>query len=146
MHGSMWTISKLFVTLIFCQECRLSPSIYDLMFPSRDSILFKDFRKPTAMDGMLGPEQAAAPKQMLLNGPAGTPPSGISSNFVNPPNQDATSITACTIFLLLTTVAGSIRLYTKSLLIRSFGYEDCGLLLPCLQCSNTVLSSQMSWR
>ena len=81
------------------------------------------------MNGTWTPDQAAYEERMLLSGPAGPPPVGVSSNFVDPPNQDAAVIAICTIFLLLVTLAGMIRLNTKSILIRSFEYEDCELLL-----------------
>jgi len=76
------------------------------------------------MNGTLTPDQAATEEQMLLNGPAGTPPFGTSSNLANPPNRDATQS--------LTTVVGLIRLYTKALIIRSFEYEDCTSLTSFL--------------
>jgi len=77
------------------------------------------------MNGTLTPDQAATEEQILLNGPAGTPPFGTSSNLANPPNRDATQIAICTFMLILTTVVGLIRLYTKALIIRSFEYEEC---------------------
>ena len=77
------------------------------------------------MNGTSTLDQAAVEKQILLNGPAGAPPSGISPNLANPPNQDAIIIAIPTVFLVLCTVVGMIRLYTKSLLIRRFEHEDC---------------------
>ena len=77
------------------------------------------------MNGTLNPDQAAMEEQILLEGPAGPPPLGISPNFVDPPNNDATIVAISTMFLVLCTVVGLIRLYTKSLIIRRFDIEDC---------------------
>jgi hypothetical protein len=70
-------------------------------------------------------EQAEAGLQMLLNGPAGKPPEGVTSNFIDPANLEATTIVVLAVGLVLATLAFSIRMYTKSFLIRSLAYEDC---------------------
>jgi len=62
---------------------------------------------------------------VLLNGPADVPPVGVVPNFDNPPDLNAiiiSTITACTV---ASTLAVTIRLYSKLLLIRSIALEDC---------------------
>lgn len=88
------------------------------------------------MDASPTAEQAAAEQQMLLNGPAASPPPGMTSNFIDSRTLDANVWAAATILTLLTTVTGFARLYTKARLIRSVAYEDCKsssrFLLLCL--------------
>ena len=77
----------------------------------------------------LGPEQL----EVLLNGPAVTPPAGTVSNLDNPPNIDAICYMTFFLCMSLATLAVVIRLYTKRFLIRCIAYEDCEY------CSSTSL-------
>ena len=63
--------------------------------------------------------------QVLLNGPAGTPPVGITPNFDGPPNLNAFVTLTLTFCVTFTTLAVFMRMYTKLFLIRSIAYEDC---------------------
>lgn len=77
---------------------------------------------------MASPSNASTPEsvQLLLNGPAGTPPAGVTPNFDNPPNLNNTFLVGTLVLCLsFATVAVLIRLYTKLFLIRSVAYEDC---------------------
>ena len=67
----------------------------------------------------------------ILNGPAGTPPAGVISNFDNPPNLDVYLNLTLILCLILASLAVFTRMYTKILLVRSVGYEDC-------ECSNCI--------
>ena len=69
----------------------------------------------------LDPEQL----QILLNGPAGTPPVGLTPNFNNPPNLDTYVILTICICITLATVTVLLRMYTKIFITRSLAYEDC---------------------
>jgi hypothetical protein len=71
------------------------------------------------------PDQIQARIQMLLTGPAAKPPEGVTSNFIDPANLEATTIVLLTVGTALTTLAVSICMYTKSFLIRSLACEDC---------------------
>ena len=71
------------------------------------------------------PDQVKARIQMLLNGPAGKPPEGVTPNFADQANLETTTIDILTVGMALTTLAVAIRMYTKSFLIRSLTYEDC---------------------
>jgi hypothetical protein len=69
----------------------------------------------------LSPEEL----QILLNGPAATPPAGVVPNFDDPPTLDAIIIPILTLCLTLATLAVLARAYTKLFIIRSIAYEDC---------------------
>lgn len=71
------------------------------------------------------PGQLQTEYEELLNGPAGTPPAGIQPNFDKPPNLD-TVINLCVSFnISSTSLAILIRIYTRSVILRSMGYDDC---------------------
>ena len=76
-------------------------------------------------------QQVQIEHQMLLNGPAGTPPAGVISNFENPPNLDVYLYLTLSLCLAFTSLAVCARIYTKILLLRSVRYEDC-------KCSNCI--------
>ena len=63
--------------------------------------------------------------QTLLNGPAGSPPTGVVPNFHNPPNINAFLPLTLTLALTFGTSAICMRMYTKLFIIRSIDYEDC---------------------
>ena len=63
--------------------------------------------------------------EALLDGPAGTPPAGVQSNFDNPPNLNTIIIIIKTLGLTLATLALLIRIYTRHHLSHSMGYDDC---------------------
>lgn len=68
-----------------------------------------------------------AAEQVMLNGPALTPPPGVKSNFVNPPNMDFIVILTISICTSFSTIAILLRLYTKLIVIRKVVFEDCML-------------------
>lgn len=70
-------------------------------------------------------EQLQAEFQAVLNGPAASPPAGVTPNFNDPPNLDRAVAVVLTLCIFLSTVAVLLRLYTKKFLIRSWAYEDC---------------------
>lgn len=63
--------------------------------------------------------------QALLNGPGLAPPPGQVPNLKDPPNERTTMIVVYTVYLLLTTVAVFIRMYTKAFIARRVEVEDC---------------------
>ena len=76
---------------------------------------------------MATPTTALTPElvQLMLHGPAGTPPKGVVPNFENPSNLNvivAIALVFCVGFAFLAVL---IRMYTKLFLIRSLAYEDC---------------------
>ena len=74
-------------------------------------------------------QEAAAKIKALMDGPAGTPPVGVLSNFNNPPNLDTEIILTLALCMAVATLAVTMRMYTKIALIKSLAYEDC-------KCSN----------
>lgn len=71
------------------------------------------------------PIQLQQELEALLNGPAGTPPAGVQPNFDDPANLNTIIYITKTIALTLTTLAVLIRVYTRHVLIRSMGHDDC---------------------
>ncbi|KAL9608797.1 MAG: hypothetical protein Q9167_006384 [Letrouitia subvulpina] len=77
---------------------------------------------------------AQVPPSMLALMPGLPPPLGVVPNFENPPNSDVKlngTFVTCTV---ITTILVSIRLYTKTCLLKTHGWDDCvhqwNLLLP----------------
>lgn len=62
--------------------------------------------------------------EQLLDGPAVTPPAGITPNLDNPPNIDIYYLTF-SLCVSVASLAVITRIYTKHILIRSVAYEDC---------------------
>ncbi|RAL01841.1 uncharacterized protein BO80DRAFT_424209 [Aspergillus ibericus CBS 121593] len=73
----------------------------------------------------ISPAQHAA----LLQSPAATPPPGVESNLINPPNQRAVSIFVILFLGILTSLALTIRLYTRVVLLHRMKLVDYSLLL-----------------
>lgn len=65
------------------------------------------------------------PKMVRLSDPAMTAPLGIHSNFVNPSNLRTEGLILVTICLILSTLVVSMRMWTKSRVVRKMVLEDC---------------------
>lgn len=70
----------------------------------------------------LTPEQM---REFILSKPAMLPPDGTDSNFSNPPNIRSQALGVIISFLLLSTLAVAIRLYTKLVFVRKLSLDDC---------------------
>ncbi|KAG7001877.1 hypothetical protein G7Y79_00030g064100 [Physcia stellaris] len=70
--------------------------------------------------------------QVLLDGPAMVPPSGIEPNFVNPENETRYFVLTVVLTITVSTFAFLMRVYTKTFLIRKAGWEDYTLILGYL--------------
>jgi hypothetical protein len=57
--------------------------------------------------------------------PAGSPPVGQTSNFVNPPYIGGKFVAVNCIFLPLAVIALGIRTWTRLFVVRSFRWDDC---------------------
>jgi hypothetical protein len=66
-----------------------------------------------------------AQAQDLLNGPATTPPFGETTNFDNPETNAMFVVPTIIVALVLTTVALSVRIYTRRIITRTMGWDDC---------------------
>ena len=60
-----------------------------------------------------------------ISGSAIPPPPGITPNLVNPSDHTKESIILHTVCLTLVTIAVGIRLYTRALITRKIGADDC---------------------
>ncbi len=76
----------------------------------------------------------------LAHLPAGRPPPGTSPNFVKPVTSRAPVIAISVIFLTLSTLFVSLRLYTRKFLNRALGLEDC----TCLGVTHELLEVHIS--
>ena len=57
--------------------------------------------------------------------PALQPPPGVKSNFVDPPSYANALIAVNAVFLAFMLIALTIRIFTKSILLHSLGWDDC---------------------
>ncbi|CAL8583670.1 hypothetical protein XPA_009291 [Xanthoria parietina] len=67
-----------------------------------------------------------------LVGPAATPPPGVTSNFTNGPSRHKYNIVCQTICLTTVTTLVVIRVYTKSRVLKSLGWDDATSVLAWL--------------
>lgn len=65
------------------------------------------------------------PKKVRLSDPAMPAPPGMSSNFVNPSNLKTEGLVLVTFCLILSTLVVSMRMWTKSRVVRKVVLEDC---------------------
>ncbi|CAF9904527.1 MAG: hypothetical protein GOMPHAMPRED_002869 [Gomphillus americanus] len=63
--------------------------------------------------------------QAMLDGPAAPAPSGITSNFVDPPSNGVAGLIAALISLGIATIMLVIRIFTKLYIIKAWNIEDC---------------------
>jgi hypothetical protein len=89
---------------------------------------------PAIAFNALPPEQ----QQLLLNGPGLPPPTGIDSNFDNPPNQNAIAYASLIICIIACVVFICLAAYTKIIHMKRVRLEDGNHFL-WLYCSNMVL-------
>lgn len=61
----------------------------------------------------------------LTNTPAGAPPPGQVTNFVNPPSQQGVIIAVSVVMMIFTLLAVSLRLFASFRVTRAPGAEDC---------------------
>lgn len=69
----------------------------------------------------------------LDNIPAAPPPPGVVPNFIHPENQLAAINTTLIICLSFATIFVWLRIYTKFLINKTHGYEDCAFNLLLLR-------------
>jgi hypothetical protein len=66
------------------------------------------------------------------------PPDGQVSNFVNPQSNGSHVSIANGICLSLSISALALRMYTRSVLIKKVGLDDCKSFFCCLLCSRVL--------
>ena len=103
----------------------MGPGI-QLLMPIKIPPILTSPDRPTKMASAPSLTDAASLRvDALLNGPAGIPPPGVLSDFVNPPNLDTRVYIAITVGITFASLAVLIRIYTRIFLLRSVGYDDC---------------------
>lgn len=60
----------------------------------------------------------------ILNGPAMAPPTGETSNFSNPPNENPLAIGVLVTMIVISTLCVLIRLYARVYLLRKVQAEE----------------------
>lgn len=65
-----------------------------------------------------------AQQNAVLQGPALAPPTGVQSQFANPPNHNAMVIAVTSICLILATTFVLLRVYSKAFIDRRVNIED----------------------
>lgn len=65
------------------------------------------------------------PLELMLELPALMAPPGVKYNFVNPPDMQTDFYIDLVLCLAISSLAVSMRVWTKARLIKKFGREDC---------------------
>lgn len=63
--------------------------------------------------------------EQLLEGPGLEPPPGVLPNFIHPQSQSAANLACNITCLIVATICVAIRVYTRFVITRSHGWEDC---------------------
>jgi hypothetical protein len=69
-----------------------------------------------------------ASMELVLNGSSVEPPPGIQPNFVNPANLETEGLILVIFCLIATTLVISMRMWTKTRLVRKMVLEDCSFI------------------
>ena len=69
----------------------------------------------------------ASPGTQTVNETVGAipPPPGVTPNFTNPVYHSGAIIPLSAVFITLATIFLAIRIYTKAVILKVFGLEDC---------------------
>ena len=62
--------------------------------------------------------------------PAITPPPGLYSQLIDPPNNDLVFIIICVVVICVSTPIVAVRLYTRYKIKPTLGWDDGKILLP----------------
>ena len=63
--------------------------------------------------------------EALLNGPAGRPPAGTLPDFQKPAGLETAFWVTIALSFALPSLALLLRIYTRHVILRSMGYDDC---------------------
>ena len=86
-------------------------------------------------------QQPSQELEARLNGPAGPPPPGVKPNFDDPANLNNLVILTLAMCLVFASSTVLMRTYTKLVILRSWGYEDCKLRNPALISKTPTLTT-----
>ena len=56
-------------------------------------------------------------------------PPGVTPNYIDPPNSGYALIVACLLTLVMAAIAVAVRVFTKVVILRKTGLDDCKLEL-----------------
>lgn len=73
-------------------------------------------------------------QELLLDGPALAPPTGVDSNFDNPDNNNGLAYGVIAACVAVATLCLMIRGYARLVLFKKLKPEDCTLLCPVTHC------------
>lgn len=69
-------------------------------------------------------------QEQIFNGPALAPPEGTIPNLADPPNRNGMAIAIAVICLLLGTIVGILRVFSRLCVSRKLHLEDCEFVNP----------------
>lgn len=121
LHFSSYTIS----ILSGREGWKFSRNVFSLYFFLSSFILCPSIHHstpPLVFENMIMIKRT---KMVRLGGPAMPAPPGMHSNFVNPSNLRTEGLILQTICLILATLVVSMRMWTKTRLVRKVVLEDC---------------------
>lgn len=72
------------------------------------------------------PSYPAAVQEKILDGPAMTPPDGVTPNFDHPSNLNTTALAVAVVCISLAVVAALLRFYSRLIVGKQLHLEDCG--------------------
>ena len=84
----------------------------------------------------LPPNTSPEQLQALLEGSALAPPPGVLPNFTDPPNSRRTGVVGLLVTLVLSTLAVTMRIYIRGLVMCQVGGADCSTI-PSLDDSSS---------
>ena len=82
--------------------------------------------------------ETVSEEELMLNGPAMEPPLGMEPNFVNPADLKTQGLILVVFCLVASTLVVSMRMWTKTRLVRKVVLEDCKSTLLCWSAWNLV--------
>ena len=66
-----------------------------------------------------------AVQQVILDGPGMLPPTGVTPNFVNPPNHNRAAIAVAVVCLVFVSAATLSRIYSRVFITKKVELQDC---------------------
>lgn len=82
--------------------------------------------------GIVTIEMSAETLQAILDAPAMEPPSGVTPNFIDPPNLQHRVTLTLALCITLSTLTVMLRICTKFFIVRQTTIDDCMFFCPVL--------------
>ena len=87
----------------------------------------------------MNPSQQPTPEQ-LAQMPVAPPPPGVASNFVDPPTTAPMAYGVMSLALVIMVSAVTMRFYTRAVVVKSFGADDCMYSMLAVCCNINILA------